>query len=192
MTLSLHTLRHATALHPLLDTEFDFRLLSPTDLPEASPWFHIEADEAFDAMAVDGAGGCFLLGRHSGHLLFVSAQGQAGVVAASLEEFLRLLLLPLPWQDLLKYAGGGQLVEMQRARQLLPALLAEDEPEWAQAREHAQATLMEQLDLAAHPQAEARLQHAVALLSQRLRVTAPDGSTLDGLFHAGTVDRLLR
>lgn len=192
MPLSLQTLTEAVDLHSLLDYPLEFRLLSSTERQEAAKWFTVESEELFDPIAEDGTGGRFMLGQRSGHILFVSSEGQAGVIAASLEELLRLLLLPVAWQDLLKFSGGGQLIEMQRCLKELAQPLHDDEFERAEELAAAQAELIQELGLAADPQSVSLLQHAVNVLSKRVRVVSPDGHAFDELFNTFTVDTLKR
>src|SRR5690242_19224712 len=57
----------------------------------------------FVPIATEGAGGAFLLSA-SGYLLYVTSEGGAGVIAASLMEGLQLMVAFPYWNSLLKFS----------------------------------------------------------------------------------------
>jgi len=61
-------------------------------------------------------------------ILFVSSEGQAGVIAAGLLEALQLIIAIPFWFDCLKFSGNGQLQQMQRVVPFLDRELRHDEP----------------------------------------------------------------
>jgi hypothetical protein len=71
-------------------------------------------------VARDGAGGVFAVIARSSRVLFVSAEGQAGIVARNLNALVLVVVCPY-WRDVLKFSGGGRLEEMRRAAPVLEA-----------------------------------------------------------------------
>jgi hypothetical protein len=73
--------------------------------------------------------------------LYVCHEGQAGVIAANLDEAVRLLIAAPYWRDLLKFSGGGELAHMLHAQSLLETDLQEEEPEINSVREELERLL---------------------------------------------------
>lgn len=186
MPLNLRSLAEASDIRELLEYPLDFRLLAAGE--SLADWYRVVGDEQFTAIAGDATGSRFLLGETSEHLLYVSTEGQAGIVAASLQEFLQLLLLPVPWEDLLKFSGGGQLSEMQRCFEVLSQPEDDADVEYAEERVSAQRALALRFDLVADEAAVSLLHRAVAELSHRVPVVSPDGERFEGLFNSFTID----
>jgi hypothetical protein len=144
----------------------------------------VEPKARLQLIARDKSGGEFLLYGQQEHVLHVTSEGQAGVVARDLTEFLQLLVEHPEWFDLLKFSGGGQLDEMKKAGELL----GED---WRRGRRGRRGRrldvhrrlLKERLALEDSPGAIDRLHAAVADLGRDIHVLAPDGSRCDSLFN---------
>jgi hypothetical protein len=83
---------------------FDFRL--ETDLDQIV-WFTVDGAKAFRPIGRDGAGGVFAL-PPSQYVLYVSSEGQAGIVAADFDEFIQLIV-PL-------LAGPAQIFRRRQPR----------------------------------------------------------------------------
>jgi hypothetical protein len=168
-------------LRGVLEYAFDFRILVK---PEPQSWFMVRATEEFDSFAEDASGGVFLVGRPSGRILLVTSEGQAGVIARSIEELLELMVSHPFWRDLLKFSGGGQLVEMMRAVPYLQRELGEDEPMLEKHRQ----LVRRKLKLFGSNSAIERLHANVAQSSPEVSVEAADGTVFTALFNRFTVD----
>ncbi len=169
-----------------LATHLDFRLLEADETTDR--WFQIEAPESFVAVAQEGAGGRFMLGQSSGAVLYISSEGYAGVVAASLPEFLALLATHPYWQDLLKFSGGGNLVEMHRSA----ALLRPDASDLLLDAKEAERLLRPLVTLPSAEVAIDLLHRAMRDLSASVHVTSLEGDVYEGLFNSFTSDSLIR
>jgi hypothetical protein len=97
---------------------FDFRL----DLEaHRTDWFKIDGFETYQHIGREGAGGVFVQ-LPDQRILYISSEGQAGVIAADFNAFMQLIVTHPYWQDLLKFSGGGKLAEMRRAAIALEAM----------------------------------------------------------------------
>ncbi|WP_143707339.1 hypothetical protein [Uliginosibacterium sp. TH139] len=164
-----------------LANAFDVDFSRPYDV---HLWFSVQAEEKFFPFAGEGAGGVFLLGNASGFVLYVSSEGQAGVVAASLTEFLQLIVAYPNWLDLLKFSGGGRFDEMERAAPFIDQDAADDIPNIEVSR----STVIHGLSLPPAPSPISALHHAVTVLGRGVAVHAPDGSECEGLFGSFVVE----
>lgn len=147
-------------------------------------WFAVRAKEQFSPFASEGAGGVFLRGAASGAILYVSSEGQAGVIAASLTEFLQLVLAHPNWLDLLKFSGGGRLSEMERVAPYLDREFLDDEPDADASRN----LVAKALCLAPGLSQISKLHHAVTVLGNGITVHVPDAWQCDGLFGSFVVE----
>lgn len=163
--------RVAGLLASLFDVDF---LRSPDD----PVWFIVCATEQFSPIAGEGAGGVFLQGQVSGAILYVTSEGQAGVIASSMTEFLQLALEYPNWCDLLKFSGGGQLCEMERVAPYLAEEFLEDVPDFQTLRSDLESTL----SLVPADAPIAKLHHAVSVLGQGITVSGLGEEIYDGLF----------
>ena len=89
--------------------------------PAQPQWFSVDGVDAIRPIARDSTGGVFALLAGSPRVLYVSSEGAAGILAASLEEFINLVVACPYWHDLLKFSGNGNLDEMRRAAAVLDA-----------------------------------------------------------------------
>jgi len=108
-----------------LDWMFGFRI----DIEPAEPvWFKVDGIERIRPIGQDGAGGVFAMLPDS-RVLYVSSEGEAGVLAADFKAFIELVAACPYWHDILKYSGQGQLSEMRRAAAALAAMNCDEEDE---------------------------------------------------------------
>ncbi|MCI0642691.1 MAG: hypothetical protein L0Y72_13055 [Gemmataceae bacterium] len=99
----------------LLDELCDFQAL---DEPPPD-WFVLASEEPLQVVGRDGAGGRFCLHQPpsgGSALLFVSSEGEAGVIAGSLAAGVAMMAALPYWRDCLKFSSGGRLDEMRRAQ----------------------------------------------------------------------------
>jgi hypothetical protein len=157
---------------------FDFRLETGLD---QRPWFTVDAVKAFRPVGRDGAGGIFALLPPSQQVLYVSSEGQAGIIAADFDEFIELIVACPYWQDLLKYSGGGSLAEMRRAAAALDSAF-DDDDDINEARDY----LISRLRLTRPADPVGALHRAVS--ASAITVRSPDGEPCATLFNDFTID----
>ena len=94
-------------------------------------WFTIDGyDHRYDTFGHDGSGGIFATFGPEGRVLYVSSEGQAGVIAASAVELMTLVIVCPYWRTLLAQAGGSTFADLWRAAPAVEdAFVEEDEPE---------------------------------------------------------------
>lgn len=148
--------------------------------PDEEPWFTIDGVENPRQIGSDGSGGAFVL-LPSQHVLYVSSDGRAGVIAESFEAFIQLVIARPYWLDILKFSAGGDLQEMRRAADALEATL-DDEDDVNEAREEIRA----QIDLPEPDDPVGALYEAVAASDAIVRAT--DGSPFTTLFNRFSID----
>jgi hypothetical protein len=144
-------------------------------------WFTVDGIAAFRQIGRDGGGGVFALLPPAGRVLYVSSEGQAGIIAADFEEFFQLIVAYPYWHDILKFSGNGQLAEMQRAALALEVTL-DDGDEVDESRD----VLREIFSLAKPADPVGALHLAVS--GSKLVVRAPDGEPCTTLFNKFTID----
>ncbi len=181
MSITITQLDGIKGLREQLAEHLDFYVSD--DLAEAS-WFRVGGPESYAPIAKEGAGGVFLVGHESGAILYVSSEGQAGVVAISLAEFLQLLVAHPYWQDLLKFSGGGNVKEMKRAAQQLEQDLENEIPDIEEKR----GALYRRLKLQPAKDPISSLHHAVSSMGSLISVLAPDGWESESLFNTFTLN----
>src|SRR5262249_48030483 len=71
-------------------------------------WFTIDGIDKIQLIGREGAGGVFVQ-LPDQRILYVSSEGEAGVIASDFNAFLQLIVAHPYWQDLLKFSGGGKL-----------------------------------------------------------------------------------
>jgi hypothetical protein len=162
-----------------LSSIFGFRL----DLEaHQTDWFTIDGLDTCQHIGREGAGGVFvqLLDQR---ILYISSEGQAGVIAADFNAFMQLIVTHPYWQDLLKFSGGGKLAEMRRAAIALEAMTADEEDDLEQAREYVKS----ELALRDPVDAIAALHRAVSTSNVIVR-SSFDGNPAQSLFNTFTAD----
>lgn len=177
----LATIRSRPDVAEILSWPFDFQVAEEavsTRLPV------LDGNRCYRLVARDAGGGEFLLCDSDlggdGALLYLSADGEAGVVGSDLAEGLALILSLPTWRDVLRFSEGGSLEAMRAAAPGLETELEEDEPELESRRTEALSALK-----------LARLADPVEVLHQNLarhaashRASAPDGRAYGSLFGA--------
>lgn len=149
--------------------------------PEEPAWFTVDGIPAVRQIGEDGAGGIFALLPPSQRVLFVSSEGQAGIIADDLEAFIQFIVAYPYWHSILSFSGNGQLAEMRRAAVALEAAL-DDGDEVDEARE----VLRETFSLAEPADLLDALHHAVS--TSDVVVRPPDGTPFTTLFGKFTID----
>jgi hypothetical protein len=127
-----------------LSWPLDFRIEPPS---QGGGWFSVDGVEQFQQIGSDAAGGAFVLLPPAQRVLYVSSEGQAGIIAADFEEFIQLIVACPCWHDILKYSANGNLHQMRAAAAALEAT-PEDEDEVNEARDvvRSQLGLAEPID----------------------------------------------
>ena len=149
-------------------------------VPDEEPWFTVDGVENPRQIGSDGSGGAFVL-MPPQHVLYVSSEGRAGMIADTFEAFIQLVVARPYWLDILKFSGGGDLLEMRRAAEALEATL-DDEDEINQTREE----IRKSLDLGEADDPVAALYEAIAASDAIVRAT--DGSPFTTLFNRFSID----
>lgn len=72
-----------------LGRSFDFWIEPPS---QDRAWFSVDGVERFQQIGNDGGGGAFVLLPPSQRVLYVSSEGEAGIIAADFEEFIQLIV----------------------------------------------------------------------------------------------------
>jgi hypothetical protein len=135
-------------------------------------WFTIDGVAGYRVVAHDGGGGAFALYGPQQHVLYVSSEGQAGVIAASLDELVVLLLSCPHWPVVLSGARNRTLGELRRVARVLENVLDAEAVENEDYREFVRATL----DVVLGGDALRALHHAVTVLGKDVIVRAGDGA----------------
>lgn len=149
-------------------------------VPDEEPRFTIDGIENPRQIGSDGSGGAFVL-LPPQNVLYVSSEGRAGIIAATFEAFVQLVVVRPYWLDILKFSAGGDLVEMRRAAAALEATL-DDEDEINEAREE----IRNGLDLGEADDPVGALYEAAAASDAIVRAT--DGSPFTTLFNRFSID----
>jgi hypothetical protein len=171
MTVTPEILRANKAIRDML-WHFDFVVV---DRNEYGPvWFDAAPLEPLEIVAQRSTGCVYALTGAQRHVLLATSEGQAGIMAASLQECLELVIAHPYWQDVLR-VGKGDLSEMRqvlrnRIEQFEEEAL-EDNPEIEEIR----PLLRVRLGLA-EPRDPLKLLHdAVTVLGAKMIVRDPDG-----------------
>ena len=117
----------------------------------------------------------------SSHVLYASSEGRPGIIAATFDDFIQLVVACPYWLDILKFFAGGNLDEMRRAAVALEATL-DDGNDIDDARD----TIRTALDLPEQEDPVGALYVAVAASAAIVRAT--DGSPFTTLFNRFTIN----
>lgn len=180
----LQTLRTAAEAKRILESDFDFLTLSSFSKPSLC---RLQDGVDCELIATDASGGEFALcdarSLPERPLLYASSEGQAGIIARSLERGLSVIIdLPF-WQDCLQFSGRGQLVEMRRVVPLAETDLVAQSPNIASSRH----TLRTLLGVSPVPDPVEELHSAVVRLSPYYPVCSADDWQFESLFGKFTV-----
>jgi len=168
----------------LLDTLCDFLVL---DEPPPD-WFVPASGEPVQVVGRDGAGGRFVLHeppRGGAALLYVSSEGEAGVIANSLADGLAVMVALPYWRNCLKFSASGQLDEMRRARDQFEAELRARRPDIDEDR----GRLYRALGVTAPDAPLEALHAAVSGSGSRQLVATRDRNPFASLFNTFAVPR---
>jgi hypothetical protein len=118
MTFSADMLLVNSKVCELLARAFDFAVSIERD---AKTWFAVDGAERIDVIARDGSGGVYVTFPQSPHVIYAASDGEAGVIAANVEEAVALVTTYPYWRDLLHSSGNGSIGKMRRAARRLEA-----------------------------------------------------------------------
>jgi len=148
--------------------------------PDEELWFTIDGVEGPRQIGSDASGGALVL-LPAQNVLYVSSEGRAGIIAASFEAFVQLVVAHPYWLDILRFSAGGDLQEMRRAADALETTL-DDEDDINAAREE----IRDRLNLPEAADPIDALYQAVAASDAIVRAT--DGSPFTTLFNRFSID----
>jgi hypothetical protein len=178
MAVTIEMLQADAEVRKALGQACDFRV----DDARGLDWFAIDGVERYDTIGRDGTGGVFALYGPQQRVLYVSSGGQAGVIAASLDELIALLIACPYWQTLLSVAGACTMSELRRAAPIIEQVFLDgDDSGNEDCREFVRATL----DIALGGDALKALHHAVTVLGKDVVVRAPHGAICAPLLGPG-------
>jgi hypothetical protein len=177
MPLDLAKLAANDELVERLGWSFD---LSIDIAPDEPVWFTIEGISKLEPIGSEGAGAMFV--RLPDGRMYVSSEGEAGIIAADLDAFMQLVAAHPYWKDLLKFSGNGKLSEMRRAAIAMEAMTLSEQDDLEEERGFVKA----ELGLAEPEDAVAALHQAVS--TSDVIVRTPHGITCTTLFNRFTID----
>jgi hypothetical protein len=157
--------------------------LEAEDDAHAPQWFTIDGEKDMTVIARDGSGGVFVTTPSSPRVIHASSEGQAGVIAQSVDEFVTLIVACPFWRDLLHFADGGKLEEMRRAYHVLEASWRDDDEDHEATRE----LLMSAIGITPPDDLVGMLYRSVT--TKPALEHDQDGSALESLFGRFTIDR---
>ena len=180
MPISIHQLKNDSEVREILAWPFDFDLANNQ---LGTDRFKVEPAAETTIVANDGSCGIFLQYGAGQHLMHITSEGAAGIIARDLTEAIQLFVTYPYWRDLLGLSGGGSPNEMRRAVPFLEREIQEDEPEINRYR----SLLSARLGLQANADAIVLLYEAVTVLGSGIKVEGSKG-VLRGLFGECGVD----
>jgi hypothetical protein len=159
---------------------FDFE---PMDNAEYGPvWFETAPLKPFDVVAQRGSGCVYATIGPERHVVLVTTEGRAGVVAGSLRECLELVIAHPYWQEVVSRCNGDLEAMRRTFRDDIEELEEEaldDDPDIEEFR----SILRERLGLGIPEDPGGSLHHALTVLGADLRVCARiDGAPSEPLF----------
>ena len=169
MTVTPEILRADNAVRRML-RPFDFEVVDSY----GPVWFDTAPLEPFEIVARRSSGCVYALAGPQRHVLLVTSEGQAGIIAASLQECLELVVAYPYWQDVLSRAKGDAEVMRQIFRDGIEDFedqALDDNPEIAEFR----PLLRARLGLAEPGDPAKLLHHAVMVLGADVIVRGHDG-----------------
>jgi hypothetical protein len=143
--------------------------------------FAVDGGIAFRVIGRDSSGGQFAQ-LTDGRVLYASSEGQAGVLAADFDFFLKLLVAVPYWRDILTFSGNGQLDEMRRAAVAFAKYAIEEREDLVEAT----ALIRSELSLVEPDDPVGALHHAVSESGVIIRDLY--GNTCMSLFNRFTID----
>jgi hypothetical protein len=159
---------------------FDFEVQDPD---HDAIWFDTAPLQPFEVVAAKGSGCVYALTGMQRHVLFVTSEGQAGIIAEDLNQCLELIVAYPYWQDVLRRSEG----DLEALRRIFRDGLEDfeegaldDNPEIEEFR----PLLRKQLGLGKAGESAERLYHAVTVLGADVVVHTPDGYPSEPLVAA--------
>jgi hypothetical protein len=177
MEITPKTLRKNRRVREMLSA-FDFEVV---DQASDQTWFQTENLQPFEIVAKRGSGCLFsIFGPHR-LILLVTSEGEAAVVAASLREYLELVVQYPYWQDMVTRSEGdlGELRNIFRdGREPFEEEALDDNPEIEEYR----PALTHELGLMIPADPAGQLHIAIYSLGADVTVDRTDGYSLSRLF----------
>ena len=180
--ISLDQIKDDPELIGLLNLEFDFNFAIDDDYKNAD-WFTIEPAVPYDVVARDGTGGLFVLYGREQRVIYITSEGQAGVIASNMREAIRMMVALPNWRDLLKFSGGGRIEEMRTAEAFFGPEFLANNPRLFKA----QAFVKDRLNVVDLEDPIAVLHHAVSEHGKGIAIYAKDRSEFQTLFGTDTI-----
>jgi hypothetical protein len=144
-------------------------------------WIDVSALQPFEVVGKTGAGDVLALVGDGQHVLLLTSEGQAGIVAASLKDYLELAVEHPYWREIAEQADG----ELADMRTLLDdegadreATALDDAPAIAEARPF----LYRELGLGVPDDAFGLLHHALVVIGAGYELRDLDGQPMAPLF----------
>lgn len=180
----IQALRTDSEVKRILEYDFDFRSVP---VGTQSSLFQFTDGTGYELVGTDASGGEYALCDRKNlptcPLLYVSSEGQAGVIARSLQDGLATIV-DLPYfHDCLKFSGNGQLAEMRRVVPLSESDLLAETPQIVSIRK----TLQKRLDIPPILDVILELHLSLTELSPLYSVCGTDGWPFETLFGKFTV-----
>ena len=148
--------------------------------PAEPVWFSVDGTEGIEQFGRSGGGGVFAQLTPSSRVLYVSSEGEAGVLAFDFDEFVELIVACPYWRDVLKFSGRGNLDEMRRSAAWFETDSLDDDD-----LNEARAFLKSELGLTGLVDPIGALHRAA---STSVIVRTPDGEPCMSLFNYYTID----
>ncbi|WP_441255943.1 hypothetical protein [Tardiphaga sp. 285_C5_N1_2] len=178
MTVTSAMLGASQALRDML-WPFEFTV---TDNQSHGPvWIDVTALQPFEVVGQNGSGGIFALVGDIKHVLHLTSEGQAGIVAASLQEFLELVV-EHPWWEQIASACDGDVAAMRAMLDDEGADLDADAIDNDPAIETNRPLLQQQLGLGIPADPFGLLHHALVTLGAAYDLRDLDGQPMELLF----------
>lgn len=127
MPLCMTRIQKSHDLQNDLELLYDFALMKPTE-ETSKQGFNVNVPAL--CIGRDACGGVFALvgegDEATRRVAYISSEGQAGIVAETFDAFMSLVVTMPFWLDVLKFSGGGNVDEMEKACKLLSRDVVED------------------------------------------------------------------
>ncbi|MDG9671266.1 hypothetical protein ONV78_26265 [Hahella sp. CR1] len=167
----------------ILGWPFDFEICEPFLLSNNWP---ILLSKELVVLAEDGTGGAYTILENiepeKSPVVFLSSEGQAGMVAANLAEFIAVMVALPYWRDLLKFSASGKLSEMYKAVPFLKREELEDEPDIFSKKD-----VIYQALILPHLADPVQTLFDSVMSGINIEINATDGTPYEGLFNTFSV-----
>jgi hypothetical protein len=168
------------ASEPIRTMLFAFDFQVEDNASHGPVWMDVTALQPFEIVGQDGSGGAFALVGAAQHVLHITSEGQAGILAASLQDYLELIVEHPYWQDIASRAKGQaaamrEIYDDEAAD--LEATALYDDPEIEDIRPQ----LRKALGLTIPDDPFGRLHHALFVLGAQYDLRDLDGQPMEPL-----------